>query len=127
MSESMAEVDDRAAAAATGDAGRARSLAEGGQQPPAVKGGATISASVVLLAVLAASVAALLMSSVPRAGDGDGEGAVGSGMQGAGAGAGEEAAPQRWGSAPSPSSTRSATLASRGSTAAWTRSARGRG
>ncbi|CAN6306446.1 unnamed protein product [Urochloa humidicola] len=83
MSESMAEVDARAAAAATGgDAGRARSLAEGGQ-PPAVKGGATISVAVVLLAVLVASVAALLVSSVPRAGDDVGEGAVGKAMQGA--------------------------------------------
>ena len=93
MSEPTAEVDARAAAAATGDAGRARSLAEGGQQPPAVKGGATISASVVLLAVLAASVAALLMSSVPRAGDGVGEGVVGNGMQGAGEAAGKRAEP----------------------------------
>ncbi|RLN39815.1 uncharacterized protein C2845_PM01G16680 [Panicum miliaceum] len=86
----MPEVDARAAAAATGDAGRASSLKEGGQ-PPAVKGGATISVSVVLLAVLAASVAALLMSSVPRAGDGVGEEVVGNGMQGAGGGAGEAA------------------------------------
>ncbi|CAL4914654.1 unnamed protein product [Urochloa decumbens] len=88
-SESMADVDARAAAAATGgDAARARSLAEGGHQPPAVKGGATVSVSVVLLAVLVASVAALLVSSVPRAGDDGvvGEGAVGKAMQGAGAG-----------------------------------------
>jgi len=92
MSEPTAEVDARAAAAAPGDAGRAGSLAEGGQ-PPAVKGGATISASVVLLAVLAASVAALLMSSVPRAGDGVGEGVVGNGMQGAGEAAGKRAEP----------------------------------
>jgi len=92
MSEPTAEVDARAAAAATGDAGRAGSLAEGGQ-PPAVNGGATISASVVLLAVLAAAVAALLMSSVPRAGDGVGEGVVGNGMQGAGEAAGKRAEP----------------------------------
>ncbi|CAL4939683.1 unnamed protein product [Urochloa decumbens] len=92
-SESMADVDARAATG--GDAGRARSVAEGGQ-PPAVKGGATVSVSVVLLAVLVASVAALLVSSVPRAGDDGvvGEGAVGKAMQGAGggAGAGEAAA-----------------------------------
>ncbi|XP_004984201.2 uncharacterized protein LOC101757961 [Setaria italica] len=96
MSESMADdVDARAAAAATGDAGRASGLAEGGQ-PPAVKGGATISVAVVLLAVLVASVAALLVSSVPRAGDGVGEGAVGKGMQGAaGGGAAGEAAGKR--------------------------------
>ncbi|CAN6294895.1 unnamed protein product [Urochloa humidicola] len=82
MSESVADVDARAAAAATGDdAGRARSVAEGGQ-PPAVKGGATISVAVVLLAVLVASVAALLVSSVPRAGDDVGEGAVAKAMQG---------------------------------------------
>ncbi|CAN6325062.1 unnamed protein product [Urochloa humidicola] len=90
MSESTADVDARAAAAATGgDAGRARSLAEGAQQPPpaAVKGGATVSVAVVLLAVLVASVAALLVSSVPRAGDDVvGEGAVAKAMQGAGAG-----------------------------------------
>ncbi|CAN6289280.1 unnamed protein product [Urochloa humidicola] len=96
MSESTADVDARAAAAATGgDAGRARSLAEGAQQQPppaAVKGGATVSVAVVLLAVLVASVAALLVSSVPRAGDDVvGEGAVAKAMQGAGAGAGKEA------------------------------------
>jgi hypothetical protein len=79
------DVDARAAAAATGDAGRASSLSEGGQ-PPTVKGGATISVAVVLLAVLVASVAALLVTSVPRAGDGAGEGAVGKGMQGEAAG-----------------------------------------
>ncbi|KAF8698614.1 hypothetical protein HU200_034857 [Digitaria exilis] len=87
MSESMAdEVDARAAAAATGgDAGRAKSIAEGGQ-PPAVKGGATISVAVVLLALLVASVAAFLMSSVPRAGDGVVGDGAGKGMQEAGAG-----------------------------------------
>lgn len=85
MSESMAEVDAMAAAAATGDA---KSVAEGGQPPAAVKGGATISVAVVLLALLVATVAAFLVSSVPRAGDGVGEG-VGKGMQEAVAGAGE--------------------------------------
>ncbi|KAF8728845.1 hypothetical protein HU200_018132 [Digitaria exilis] len=78
------EVDARAAAAAAATGkGDTKSVAEEGGQPPAVKGGAAVSLAVVLLALLVASVAAFLMSSVPRAGDGVGDGKV---MQEAGAG-----------------------------------------
>lgn len=58
----MADVEARAATVATGDAGRARSLAEGGQSL-AVKGMRRYPV-VVVLAVLVAYVAALHVSSV---------------------------------------------------------------
>lgn len=80
----MAEVDARATGdEARGGGGGGRSVAEDGQ-PAAAKGGATISVTVVLLALLVASVAAFLTSSVPRAGDG-----VGKGVQGGNGRAGE--------------------------------------
>ncbi|XP_066350244.1 uncharacterized protein [Miscanthus floridulus] len=82
-----AEVDARA----TGDEGRGGgggSVAEDGQ-PAAAKGGAV---TAVLLALLVASVAAFLTSSLPRPGDGDGVGeGVGKGVQGAVGRAGEVA------------------------------------
>ena len=81
-----AEVDARA----TGDEGGG-SFAEDGQ-PAAAKGGATISVTVVLLALLVASVAAFLTSSLARAGDGDG---VGKGVQERAAGRAGEAAGKR--------------------------------
>lgn len=74
----MAEVDARATGA---DEGRGGVEKDG--QPPAAAGGATISVTVVLLALLVASVAAFLTSSLPRAGDG-----VGKGVQEGGAGSG---------------------------------------
>jgi len=74
----MAEVDARATGA---DEGRGGVEKDG--QPPAAAGRATISVTVVLLALLVASVAAFLTSSLPRAGDG-----VGKGVQEGGAGSG---------------------------------------
>lgn len=68
-----AEVDARARATADDEGcGGSSNVAEDGQ-PAAAKGGATISVTVVLLALLVASVAAFLTSSLPRAGDVDGE------------------------------------------------------
>ncbi|KAJ1296914.1 hypothetical protein BS78_01G338200 [Paspalum vaginatum] len=86
MAEAEAEARAAAASTATGDEGRGSVVAEGGQ-PAAVKGGATISVAVVLLALLVASLAAFLMTSVPRAGDGAGKVV----RQGAAGGAGEPA------------------------------------
>ncbi|PWZ52182.1 hypothetical protein Zm00014a_042663 [Zea mays] len=78
-----AEVDARATADDEGRGGSSSNVAEDGQ-PAAAKGRATISVTVVLLALLVASVAAFLTSSLPRAGDVDGEG-----VQGAAGRAGE--------------------------------------
>lgn len=73
----MAEVDARATGA---DEGRGGVEKDG--QPPAAAGRATISVTVVLLALLVASVAAFLTSSLPRAGEGVQEGGAGSGRAG---------------------------------------------